>query len=174
MPGIYIEATILDSKAFQTLTKMQIKIFFHFMRKRIFKNVGRGKKTKKYLANNGEIIFTYSEAENLGIPRKTFATAISKLVEVGFIDIAHSGNGAIKGDCSKYGFYDRWKKYGKPDFIEKTRPKDTRRKHCFDKVNKSKMKPQLSMTQNNSVTGRNLRQRLNKARTRVSATATLN
>ena len=140
--GIYLERDLYKSKAFKELSKVQVEILFILLERRIIQkpSVPRGKHARKVITNNGEITFTYSEAVRLGYSRRTFANAISKLVEVGFIDIAHQGNGSIKGDCSKYGFYDRWKKYGKPGFEQKYRVKDSRRAHSFDSYNTSRTK----------------------------------
>ncbi len=159
LPGIYLEPDFLDSKAFKQLSKKQTSILLHFMRKRVMKKILRGKKSTWCIANNDEIIFSYSEAEKLGYCRKTFATAISKLIEVGFIDIAHHGNGTIKGDCSKYGLHDRWKNFGKSDFVKKSRPKDTRKSHSFDAYNESRKKAAPS-TSEISDGERRLRKRL--------------
>ena len=57
--------------------------------------------------------------------RSTFRSCIDQLVEVGFINIAHAGGGLMK-DCSKYEITDRWEKYGKGKFINKSCQKDTR------------------------------------------------
>jgi len=140
--GIYLERELYNSKAFKELSKAQVEILFILLERRIInkQKMPKGKREMKSIINNGELIFTYSEAESLGYSRRTFANAISKLVEVGFVDIVHQGNGSIKGDCSKYGLYDRWKKYGKPDFEQQSRKKDTRRAHLFNSYNKSRKK----------------------------------
>ncbi len=140
--GIYLERELYKSEAFKKLSKAQVEILFLLMERRIInkQKTPKGKRDKKNIINNGEIIFTYKEAEKLKYSRRTFANAISRLVEVGLVDIAHLGNGSIKGDCSKYGFYDRWKKYGRPDFVKKKRDKDSRRSHSFDDYNKSRKK----------------------------------
>jgi hypothetical protein len=79
------------------------------------------------IINNGEIIFTYDEAINkFGIPRSIFSRTIDQLVNLGFIDISHHGGGLLK-DCSKYAISERWRDYGKEEFINKPRKKDTRK-----------------------------------------------
>jgi len=56
----------------------------------------------------------------------TFMKCIDRLIEVGLIDITHSGAGGRKGDVSLYALIERWRKYGTSDFIVKKRPKDNR------------------------------------------------
>jgi hypothetical protein len=85
-----------------------------------------GKRNSWVTKNNGEIVLTYSETtKKFGIARSTFRNSIDQLVKLGFINIAHQGGGITK-DCSKYAISDRWRDYGKEEFIKKSRPKDTR------------------------------------------------
>ena len=131
--GIYLEGEFYNSLAFRQLTRKQVGILFTLLERRQFGNqkTVKGKSSRRQILNNGKIVFTYDEAEKLGYSRRTFATAISKLVDVGFIDITHAGNGSIKGDCSLYACSSRWREFGTPDFISKTRKKDTRRARAF-------------------------------------------
>ena len=86
-----------------------------------------GRKKKPVIKNNGEIVFTYAEAQSkFGIARSTFRNSIDLLVNFGFIDITHHGGGMLK-DWSRYGISERWREYGKEDFIKKFRQKDTRK-----------------------------------------------
>ena len=79
------------------------------------------------VTNNGEIEFTYKEAEHRrGIKQGAFLEARDHLIEVGFIDITHSGAGLYKSK-TLYGISDRWRKYGTPDFQQVERQKDSRR-----------------------------------------------
>ena len=73
-----------------------------------------------------EIEHTYSEAEKRGISRKRFMKALDELIGKGFIDVAHSGSGGMKGDKSKYVISERWRDWGTDNFVKKTRPRDTR------------------------------------------------
>ena len=56
----------------------------------------------------------------------TFRNSIDQLMKLGFVDIAHHGGGMMK-DCSKYGISERWRDYGKEEFIKKSRNKDNRK-----------------------------------------------
>jgi hypothetical protein len=69
------------------------------------------------ITNNGEIIFTYGEAKELGIKSPdTFFKVIRELVEdKGFIDVAESGHWYEKKP-TKYSISQRWKRYGTSDY----------------------------------------------------------
>ena len=130
---IVIERRLLKSKIFRTLNGTAKTVLLDFMMKRkMQKAPGKpGKNNKWIVTNNGEMEYTYSEAEKKGIPRSSFMRAIDTLVESGFIDIAHSGSGGKKGDKSLYAISDRWKDWGTDDFVEATRRKDHRQGRGF-------------------------------------------
>ena len=126
--GMFIPRRMHRNPAFRKLNASSIFVLFEFLYRRKVTQVptkeGRGKEW--IISNNGEIFFTYDEAENnFGIPRSTFRRAIDQLVDLGFIDITHHGGGMMK-DASKYAISERWKEYGKKEFLKKPRPKDTR------------------------------------------------
>ena len=140
------------SPAYRKLSKTSIFILMEFMcRRKVTKS---GRKGNYKITNNGELIFTYAEAEKkYKIPRSTFCRSIGQLVELGFIDIPHPGGGMLN-DCSKYGISDRWRDYGKEAFKKKSRKKDTRGLG-FTKENwnetagrKGKTKSKISITGN--------------------------
>ncbi|MCH2391743.1 MAG: hypothetical protein MK238_04320, partial [Nitrospinales bacterium] len=110
--------------AFRKMTKSSIFILIEFYsRRQVAKIPRRGWQIR----NNGEIVFTYDEAKSkFRIARSTFRSSIDQLVELGFIDIAHHGGGMMK-DCSKYGISERWRDYGREEYIKKSRKKDTRK-----------------------------------------------
>jgi hypothetical protein len=126
--GMFIPRRMHRNPAFRKLNPSSTFVLFEFLYRRkvtqVPTKVGRGKEW--IISNNGEIFFTYDEAENnFGIPRSTFRRAIDQLVDLGFIDITHHGGGMMK-DASKYAISERWEEYGKKEFLKKTRPKDTR------------------------------------------------
>ncbi len=134
--GAYIERELFDSEAYKSLTKAEMRIYFEFLLKRRFGQTRGGKKKRQgpIIVNNGEITFTYTEAEKLGYPRPTFLRALDKLIGVGLIDITCQGtggivleNGKIKGEATLFGIYERWKDYGTDNFVVKRREKDTRK-----------------------------------------------
>ena len=88
---------------------------------------GRKGKQRWTIENNGEIVFTYTEAFNkFGITKPRFRRALDDLIKYGFIDINHHGGG-MNHDYSTYFISERWKDYGTEKFEEKFRPKDTRK-----------------------------------------------
>ena len=121
---IVIERRMHRSAAFRKLSANSIFVLFEFLSRR--KMVQDGRKGRWGIANNGDIVFPYAEAEEtFKMFRSTFCRSISQLVEFGFIDITHHGGGLLK-DCSKYAVSERWREYGKEGFIKKSRPNDTR------------------------------------------------
>ena len=122
--NIWIEREMILSPAFYKLNGRAMSVLLLFLYRRQWKQTGR--KGKWYTTNDGEIVFPYKEAKKrFEIPKSSFARAIDKLIEYGFIDIAHLGGGLI-GDCTRYSISGRWKKYGTDNFVKKKRSKDTR------------------------------------------------
>ena len=122
--NIWVEREMILSPAFRKLNGRAMEVLLLFLYRRQWKQAGR--KGKWYTTNNGEIVFPYKEAKKrFKIPKSSFARAIDKLMEHGFIDIAHLGGGLI-GDCTKYSMSNRWKNYDTERFVQKKRPKDTR------------------------------------------------
>ena len=137
---IVIEKEVTRSKAFRSLKLSASVIVYHdFLAKRVMsKQKGKPGKRGWVIENNGRIEYSYSEALRNGISKPRFARAISELVEVGLIDIAHSGGG-YDGDKSLYAISHRWRKFGTKEFEKQTRPKDTRLSRHFKAYHK-KMK----------------------------------
>jgi DNA-binding PadR family transcriptional regulator len=125
---IVLKRALLKSPALRSLNSTSMLVYLDFLSKRKMQKHSRrpGRKPQWYISNNGEIEYTYSEAEKKGISRPRFMRALDNLVEKGFIDITHSGSGGVKGDKSKYAISERWLDYGTDKFIKKTRPKDSR------------------------------------------------
>ena len=122
--NIWIEREMILSPAFHKLNGRAMEVLLLFLYRRQWKQASR--KGKWYTTNNGEIVFPYKEAKKrFKIPKSSFARAIDKLMEHGFIEIAHLGGGLI-GDCTRYSISGRWRKYGTDSFVQKKRPKDTR------------------------------------------------
>jgi len=120
---IYLSWEYMDSEAFRRLSGKAKIVVLRFLQKRSWK--GKGKKTTYC---NTNLAFTYEEAEELGIKRSRFCDIIKELVEFGFIDIEHQGNGLSK-DYSIYAVSDRWKYYGTPNFKHVTKQKVCRAGH---------------------------------------------
>jgi hypothetical protein len=124
---IYVERALLDSKAYRKLKKTRsVPVLLDFLGKRQMKHIGRGGKKKWTCVNNGKIEFPYNEAEKKGYSRRQFNESKRELVEHGFIDVSDEG-GVYDGNTAKYSISERWRKFGTPEFIFKTIPKDTRK-----------------------------------------------
>jgi len=153
--GIYLPRNLLDSKAFNSLTLQQIKIYLEFLSKRQFSTKDK-KRKKAYtgsftenITNNGKITFSYKEAEKLGYTRPTFRTAIDRYLEVGLIDITKQGHGGIPkdgkitGECTLYAISERWLNYGNANFKEAHRAKDSRTGRGWSAYHAKKKRPHM-------------------------------
>lgn len=111
-----LEPFLIESKAFMDLSgKAALVALIRFHQKAYRKRTSRKKKGLKDLVitNNGEIIFTYGEAKELGIKSsQTFYRVIKELVEdKGFINMTYRGN-YYNNEPNKFGISERWKHYG--------------------------------------------------------------
>ncbi len=123
---IYITKELLESPAYRSLSRAAMLLYQDFLAKRIMKQIRRNKQKIWVCENNGNIIFTYGEAEEKGYSRDQFVKCIDELQAKGFIDITHQGKGGRKpqkgtGDVSTYWVDDRWKDWG-ADTMENFRP----------------------------------------------------
>ena len=124
---IFIERPLIYSLAFIELPGTAVKVLLWFLARRKFVELRKFKRKEWVNKNNGEIVFSYAEAENnFKLTKPRFRNAIDALIKYGFIDINHHGGGMVK-DMTTYYISERWKDYGTPDFKEKLRPKDTRK-----------------------------------------------
>jgi hypothetical protein len=142
---MYVSRRMVTSKAFLDLrTATACQVFMIFLSKCRMEKVqtrpGRNEREWQ-IVNNGEIQFTYIEAETkYGISAGKFTRAIDELIRVGLIDIAKTGMGLHK-DVTLYAISDRWEKFGTAEFVVMKRPK---RKQQFGFAGKrSKQKQRL-------------------------------
>ena len=123
---MFVSRRQVTSKAFLALkTAAACQVFMIFLNKCQWKPIeGSSKRSKEYyLANQGEIQFSYNEAEKKwGIKAGRFTRAIDDLMRVGLIDIAKTGFGLLK-DVNLYAISDRWENFGTDGFVVKKRPK---------------------------------------------------
>ena len=123
---MFVSRKQITSEAFRSLkTAAACQVFMIFLYKCQMKPIEGSAKRKKeyYIANNGEIQFSYKDAlEKWGISNGRFTKAIDELVRVGLIDITKSGFG-LKKDVSLYAISDRWEKFGTDEFVAKERQK---------------------------------------------------
>jgi hypothetical protein len=115
--NIWFDKALLESKAFMALgTPTAHKVLAIFWTKRQMEQLGRKGKKQWNIKNNGEIVFTFLEAEKeYGILTGAFQRAIDELREKGFIDIAASGQGVHKV-ANLYTISNRWKDYGTDNY----------------------------------------------------------
>ena len=118
---------MLKGDAFRKLNGSAKNVLFDFYMRRVIEmhRTPRGK--EPVIINNGEIEYCYSEAQTKGISRPAMVRSIDALIEYGFIDLVHQGEGGRKGDKNKYAISDRWRAWGTDRFIPAIRPKDTRK-----------------------------------------------
>ncbi|MHC4477712.1 MAG: hypothetical protein ACYTEL_18860 [Planctomycetota bacterium] len=114
---VVLEQRLLKSKAYRSLrTPTAYFVFGIFMTKRKLAKGGRKGKEQWEITNNGEIEFTYDEAEEkYGICPSTFRNAIDELRDKGFLDIAATGMGVHKV-TTHYSISERWKLYGTREY----------------------------------------------------------
>ena len=122
---IYIERELLRSDAFKALSKSSTNILLLFYMRRKMSKLNRKNRTEWIIENNGQIVFTYLEAENLGYTRATFLRSIDQLIELGFISVARTGAGVARS-ATLYSIDERWKDYGTDRFVERKRPRKSR------------------------------------------------
>lgn len=121
-----LESDLIESEAFLNLSgKAALICLMRFHQKAFKKYLNKKKRGLKNLTitNNGEIIFTYSEAKALGIKSAdTFNRVLKELSAKGFIDYSEIGNWYAK-QPTKFSISYRWRVYGAPDFqkVEKLR-----------------------------------------------------
>lgn len=112
----FLEPRLIESEAFLNLSgKAAMLTVIRFHQKAYRKNTSKKKKGFKDLVitNQGQIIFTYGEARELGMKSsETFYRVLKELIEdKGFIDIESRGD-YIDNEPTRYRISDRWREYG--------------------------------------------------------------
>ena len=106
---------MLKSEAYLDLTFSARATLFHFFPKCQFQKTG-GRRSKNFKhVNNGELVFTYAEARELGFSSRTFSRVLRDLQEHGFIKITLRGFGGV-GEftaTSQYALSDDWETWSK-------------------------------------------------------------
>jgi hypothetical protein len=118
---VVIEPDLFYSEAFKSLSASAMRTLMRCLQKRNWvckKDPGTNFKRVVYL--DEPFIFPYEEARFLGIGTTQYWKNMTKLVEVGFVDIVHQGGWYQKykkeKDYSVYKLSDRWKLYGTDNF----------------------------------------------------------
>lgn len=126
---VWIEPDLLDSEAFRAISNSgsTIVTLIKCLQKRRWEKI-KAKGKSKYISTDDGFIFPYAEAADLKIAKKTqHWKNISRLIEVGFIDLLHQGGWYRKhervSDYSVYRYSERWRKYGTSEFVNSNKPK---------------------------------------------------
>lgn len=121
---IVLDRVLIDSPAFQDLGEKGIKVLLVFFGKRkiVKKRDKKRHQDRVEILNNGELVYTYDEAEKRGITRPAFVRALDDLIGHGFLDIAQTGSGLFKS-TTFYSLSERWRTWGTSSFVPKPRPK---------------------------------------------------
>jgi hypothetical protein len=124
--GAYVEAELLESKAYLSLVGLAQQVLMLFILKRQFEKVSagkQGKSAKKICVNRYSLSLTYIEAKKkYGITQPRFTRAIDELLAKGFVTKNHPGGGYQK-DKALYGLSDKYLMWHQGLVIEK-RQKD--------------------------------------------------
>jgi hypothetical protein len=120
---VVVYSEVITSRAWLSLTGIAPQVYALFLLRRRMEKQGRRGHEKWVCTNNGEIIFTYREAETRHqITPPRFLRAIDNLVKLGFIDITSPGKAVAKVP-TKYAISERWRDYGKESFEKASRKK---------------------------------------------------
>jgi hypothetical protein len=141
---IRLIADMFYSEAFNSLSRSTMLTLMRCLQKRKWKFEGEGKKNKMVYLNEG-FIFPYAEATFLGIGTTQHWKNMTKLIEVGFIDMVHQGGWYQTHESEKdYNVYilsERWRDYGKPEFQEIKKEKVLRENAYIQKnIERQKLK----------------------------------
>ena len=119
--GAWLDGELIISKAWISLRTAAPQIYCLFLSRLRKQPTGKGKNKKWTPTNKRELIFPYREAEDrFGISQPRFTRAIDELIENGFLDIVKAGIGVAR-EATVYGLSERWRKYGTPEFEQKSR-----------------------------------------------------
>lgn len=110
-----LDPRIIESKAFLELSGKAAMLSLIRFHQKAYRKRKKGKRGFQHLiiSNQGEIVFTYGEAKELGMKStRTFHKILKELIEEkGFIDIEKRGN-YYNNEPTLYRISDRWRKYG--------------------------------------------------------------
>ena len=110
--NLWVHPELLSSEAFRTITApTSFIVLFDFYGKKKMQKIGKN----HVMTNNGELVYTYAEAERKGISRAAFQRALDDLISRGFIKVSRTGAG-VHRMTTLYALTDAWKKYGTPEF----------------------------------------------------------
>ena len=117
----WIDRNLPHSPAWESLNGTAKDVLLHFYLKRRMEDIRTRRKRDWEITNNGELEYSYKEAEANGISRPTFARTIGQLVDHGFLDITRLGS--LPNHATWYSLSYRWLQYGTPQFVSAIRPR---------------------------------------------------
>ena len=134
---IVLEQRLVKADAWISLSGTAKAVYLLFRTKcRVGRPPGKPGKRGWTILNNGELVFTYGEAQQkYGIPASRFRRALDELIEKGFIDVAASGMGVHKV-TTLYAIAERWRDYGTAAFRLAKRPQPSIHNPGFKRGNK--------------------------------------
>jgi hypothetical protein len=134
--GTYIEAEILESQAYLSLSGISPQVLFLFLLKRQFEKVA-GKKNgrqKRVCINANSLSLTYIEAkEKYGITQPRLTRAIDDLLAKGFLTCIRQG-GAYQQDKSIYGLSEKWRMWRPGVILESRKNEPVKRGYRKPKI----------------------------------------
>ena len=124
LPGkIWIERTMIESKAYLSLTGFAPQLLTLVLGKRQFDKQGRKGKEKWICINEDSINITYPEFERkYGITQPRLTKAIDALLAKGFLSRVYPG-GLYRHDKARFALIDKWR-WWTPGVIFEVREKE--------------------------------------------------
>ena len=110
---LWTNESLRESSVFRSLHGTALLVLMDFHSKKCMTKKRRG---KPVLTNNGELVYTYSEAQKRGISKSTFMRALDTLIGRGFIDVTLTGAGRYRCE-SRYALSNRWRHWKTDKFI---------------------------------------------------------
>jgi hypothetical protein len=115
---------LLHSQAYQNLKYAPALKVLNWCHEKIRFKVDKKRRgfARYQIVNDGEFTFPYSEAIQRGLTVNQFSRALKDLYGFGFIDVKQFGSGMMENPTI-FTLSQRWKEFGKPEFISKEWPK---------------------------------------------------
>jgi hypothetical protein len=108
---IFIDNNLLTSRAFNRLEGYSVRVLIWFLMKRkLSRHKDSDGNVRWSITNNGELVFTYAEAEKCDMSRKRFSKAIKDLIGNGFLEVTRQGTDP--GFPSTYMLTESWRSSG--------------------------------------------------------------
>ena len=112
-PFFWVERDLIRSPAFLDLSFSASRALLYFFARCQYEKHKTSRREEWIITNNGDIIFTYQEAEELGFAPGTFRNCLVELQDHGFIHQTVKGHGAKGRDHrpSRFGITTDWRQW---------------------------------------------------------------